>query len=353
MPLWLESGLSAVAGGVGVRADEIRIGGPIPKYVREIHKKHQSNLDWVLRATDLSEISGGRRARFEAHAWSIAHIFYFGVGNPDGTRETFARALDLLASDSTAANGQEVIAELTSGRGERLARLASEYVKAGQYRVEVLKPPAFREESFEVRPLAQQRSLVELGFLALSLDRPKLARSHFRRAEAIDPGNARALAGLALASVNRFSKAEVLARRADAQGNDDPLVQTWLGRFYALSAAGATDESERKRRLASARSHFSRSIELDESGVMPRLAMGLTYLQPGEDVESGQAWLAAAERLRPESLDVELARARLYMRLGRDAEAKQHAQHVVSRSRSAELRKQALGILDSLKTVSR
>ena len=156
------------------------------------------------------------------------------------------------------------------------------------------------------------------------------------------------MAGLALASVTRFSKAEVLARRADAHGNDDPLVQTWLGRFYAISASGAKDEPERKRRLGSARNHFLRSLELDESGVMPRLAMGLTYLQPGEDVESGEEWLDAAARLRPESLEVELAQARLSMRRGRDAAAHQYARQVVSRSHSDELRKQALAILDSL-----
>ena len=71
----------------------------------------------MLQATDLSHVSGGRRARFEAHAWSIAHVFYFGVGNPGRTREAFARALDLLASDSSAAKGRKILVELTSGQG--------------------------------------------------------------------------------------------------------------------------------------------------------------------------------------------------------------------------------------------
>ena len=347
-PLWLEEGLAQFASTVEVRERRIRIGAPVQVHVNAIQDWPSSSLDWVLRTSDLSRTSDGQRARFEAYSWSLATILYLDTATQGLARGAFARALQRLASDPETQSGQRAIDALTAQAGERLAGRVVEYLKEGRFRVELIRPARIDEDALEARPVATERSLVALGSLALALDRPKLAQRHFQRAHVVNPVDAQALAGLALASVERFSEAEALARRADDLGSDDSLVQTWIGRMYALAASAADGEAQRKRRLMFARRYYSRSLELDEARVMPRFGMGLSYLVEGEDYQRSGEWLDAAARLRPGSLEIELARARLDARLGRNAAAREHARQVVSRSHSDELREQALAILDSL-----
>ena len=77
--------------------------------------------------------------------------------------------------------------------------------------------------------------------------------------------------------------------------------------------------------------------------------MGLarTYLEEGEDAREGIRWVESARRLRPGSLDVELVSARLLVKQDLRGSARRRASDVVSRARSARLRKQGRELLDA------
>ena len=113
-------------------------------------------------------------------------------------------------------------------------------------------------------------------------------------------------------------------------------------------ARAESSPAERSRWLTLARRHYARSQALDDQLPETPAMLGATYLLDGEQASRGLRHVAAAARLMPASLDIELLRARLEARRGGRAAARLLAADVLSRGHDPARERAARELLDSL-----
>ncbi len=344
-PLWLEEGLAQFASTVDVRGREISIGAPIEQHTSVIRDWSRGSLSRLLKETDLTDYNPSAREDFDARSWALVHVLK-SAGRGARTRSKgLQRYTQQLERGVSGAQAIDALGE----DPETLADQISEYVEKDRFRVERVLLEGWDPGGLELVPVSWARARVELAELALVLERLELAEEYFERALDAEPGNPRALVGLARTRVDGFERAEELTRLALGEaGTADPSVLVRAGEFYAAGARQASlDESERLRRLEQARRLFLQSLRIEERGVEARLGLARTYLEEGEDAREGIRWVESARRLRPGSLDVELVSARLLVKQDLRGSARRRASDVVSRARSARLRKQGRELLDA------
>jgi tetratricopeptide (TPR) repeat protein len=345
-PLWLEEGLSQMAGSTELRGDVIRVGGLIPEFVREIQDWKSGTLAPVLEASDLSDESRGQRMRFEALSWSLVHFLRFGTSKDFSGKAALARLASKIDAEVPGSD-RRAIDEL-GGDPELLEKRVYEHLDERRFKIDLIRPQGWDDALLEPEPLSRSRSRAILGRLALRLDRPALARDYFERALDADPEDAAALAGLVQADAKKASEPDALLARAAALAPDDARVQTWIGDAQAALAEYATEGSARTARIEAARARYRRSLEIDPAGVDARVGLGLTYLSGEEDVADGIAWLESAAQLRPGSLPIVLAIGQLEVRRGRRIAARIRAREVISRSHDAVLLESAQSLLEQV-----
>jgi len=342
LPLWLEEGIAQVIGATQSYGAQVQVGMPIAPFVREV-RDWKNSLRSVIRARDLSETTRPSRDLFDARAWALVHMLRFGSEKRGGVELLRAYLAEL---DRAGPRSPDREVQLFGGDPDTLGDRMFDYFSQNRYRVMLLDPPpASDPNSVELMPISRAHSRSVLARLALTIGKPKLARKYFERALELEPDRAEALVGLAQAARDAFVEAESLLRRADPLARDDARLQAQIGDAYAAAVGEAEDAVERARRLSLAREHYRRSLSIDSLGIPARVGLGLTYLLAGEDASMGIEWLETAARLRPGSLEIELARARLALKRGRPTSARLRAREVISRSHDRVLIRRAREVL--------
>ncbi len=348
LPLWLEEGLAQTIGASRPLGDRVQIGTPIPDFVLELRDWKRSELAEVIEADDLSESSTATRRLFDAQAWALVHRLRFDP--QPGER----KALKVLLSDEgggEAAVRRRAIATLTQDPDALADRLFEHYERE-DFPVEIvgLAEPPVRPRAVPVPPARARR---ELGWLALAIGQRRLAEEYFERALDQEAESPEALVGLAHASRAPFEEVRAQLRRADRLAGDQAEIQARLGDAYRSALSNGATSSGASSPRASARRHYRRSLELDPRGVRARMGLGLLELGPGGDPERGLVWLETAARLRPGSLAVDLARARLQLQRGRLSAARLFAREVASRGHDPSLVGPARMVLEEARAARR
>lgn len=341
-PLWFEEGVAQYARTIEVGESDVRIGAPATEHTRTLLEWRRDNLSQILNARDLSGYSTAARADFEARSWALVHMLESQSTAKPEPLEAYVEALD--------AGREDRALEALGADPDELARALNDYLDKRSFRVELLRPAGWSEPSLQTSPISLARARIELAELALELDRSKLAAGYFERALQLDPHNAQALTGLALASVDRFEQAEATVLEA-LSGSPDTNDATLLhvADFYARAARPSEIlPKERQRRLERARSFYKKTLDSKSGAVAARLGLARTHLGPGEDVEAATPWIDAAKALRPGALEIDLLRAKQRAGQGRRSAARVLAAEVVSRSHSARLNDAARGLLEDL-----
>jgi FimV-like protein len=182
------------------------------------------------------------------------------------------------------------------------------------------------DEAFELRPVPAPRVAVELAELALELEGGvggglAIARGLFARALALDPQDARAIAGQAVcrAQAGELEAARADAERAAAARPDDPRVQRLAGRAHAVRAERAAEQRDlagaQSARLAS-RAAFVRAEELAPGDPAALAGFGASFVGAAGDVRPGIAALEQALELGAWDPVPVLDLGRLYLAAG-------------------------------------
>ena len=155
-------------------------------------------MEEILNADAVGKWSAQRRKMFAAEAWALVHDLHFRNSQGD-PREVRGRLQEILDA------GPTELEEFHRSPGldvERLdERLGSYQQRKRSERWEAIAIEATVDEEIgSPRPLDRAEATRHLGWLALRLGRPTLARRYFRASLDGQPGDPRALSGLGLAA---------------------------------------------------------------------------------------------------------------------------------------------------------
>jgi tetratricopeptide (TPR) repeat protein len=335
-PLWYAEGLGQFASTIELHRDSVRIGGGVDEHVRLLRDWSLSSIASTLRANDLEGWTSRDRERFVAESWALVHYLKLGVERQPNQPPPLVRYIEAL---DAGASQVEAARRAFDASDTELAEMLNEYVRRDRLpRIAVRPGNPLGAGDPSPTPLSRDRALVELAELALASGRAKRARDYFEMARAANPNNARAHAGLGNVEKReaRWSEALPHYREALEIAPDDASVQHDVGGYYHAMAGHTDDASERARHLESARRHYRRGLEIDQTRADTRARMGETFLLEGEDPALGLAWVESAQKLRPDSLEIALLHARLQQKLGQREAALETTIAVLNRTHSRD-----------------
>lgn len=306
LPVWFNEGLAEYYSTFEVDGQTVSIGKPIGEHWAWLRQHAPLPLDELFAVDRQSPTynEGTRRGSFYAQSWALVH--YLLVGNADRQPQA-TRFLQLLGQglDQDTAFTQAFDTDYATLENELrryLRRLDFPYLR---FSIDTSFDQTLRE-----RPATRPEVLVLLGDLLANQGDPRPeARRHFEAALALDPQNARAIAGVA----------HLLERRRDLEGArkyyaqavslapEDPLI---LYRYATLLLSIGGDASDLSRQL------LRRSIRA-RPGFSPawaQLSYANTFLEalPDDALSIAQT----AHRLLPARWDVALNLLNHYSRLG-------------------------------------
>lgn len=352
-PLWFEEGISQVAGTIEERGRGVRIGGMRSEFRDIVLDWRVDDLTSDFWRSDLSDETEKQRRDFEARAWAVVHTLAFAEGAAANPNAPFTRYRQILA---TGDKGDEREARGTLGLGTAsFTARVYDHLESKRIKVRHLGLQGWDPTALEIEPLAPAESRARLGRLALELGKSSVARDYFERALAAKEDHALAQAGMAHAAAldGRFDEVESWARRALATGEGDSEVQIRVGDACRLAGLGDPDAGRRDGWLEGAREHYSRALEIDRRSARARVGMGATLLAQGADPDQVRPWFAAAQALRPGSLEIELWLARTEAAAGAGLEAEEAARSIASRTHWRSLDRQARELIAEISEAGR
>jgi FimV-like protein len=298
-PTWYDEGFAEVLGTVRRRDDLVTVGGAPIHRLWPLVRARSFDLEAIFAPRGYGEVRN--LDLFYAGAWATVHYLNYDAEQHD----RLARFVDLLVRGTP---WREAYARVFPMPLDELSRRVHEHAAALARGVPIhLADLDARglaiDESWELRPVPPPRVAIELAELALALEGgvgggPAIARELFARALALDPQDARALAGQAVcrAEAGDLEAARTDADRAVAAQPDDPRVQRLAGRAHAVRAERAADEQDlagaESARLAS-RAAFVRAEELAPDDPAALAGFGASFVGAVGDVQPG---IAALER---------------------------------------------------------
>ena len=324
-PLWFEEGFADMLSSLDVQGANVRIGVPPEFRVRWLQYGVPLPYARVLRARSYEGFASDDLSMFYAQSWLLVHNLVLGGGTHFAAQlRSYVEQVERRVAEEQAF--REAFGIEVGDLAPRLKKYQQKIPIFGMAR-EKLAPGA----PTGIRTVPQAEIRTRLGWLAVASGKPVLARRLFESASATNPGNARAIAGIA--EVQRFERrwdeADVGFRRAIELDPDD--WQNHLELARCLVDRAAVEDEQRDERLATARRHLARVIELAPEIPEGYATLGLADAIQG-DVEGGIASLERALELLPANAEIEHPLAQLHARAGHRERAIALLRGVVNRA---------------------
>ena len=322
-PLWFEEGFADFLSSLDVRGANVRIG--VPPEGRANSLSYGTPLSWtrVLRARSYEGFDRTELQMFYAQSWLLVHHLALGGGNAIARLPRYVERIESRVPEEQAF--REAFGIEVADLGPRLTKYRQKVPIVGLPR-EKLRPAG----NTRVRAVALDEIRTRLGWLAIANEKPVLARRLFESASAANPRNARAIAGIAEAHkfARRWDEADAGYRGALALDPGDWQNQLDLARY--LVDRVSVEEERREERLASAREHLARVVELAPEMPEGHATLGLAQAMHGE-LADGIASLERALALLPANAQIEYPLAQLHSRAGHRERAIELLRSVVYR----------------------
>jgi len=326
-PLWLDAGLAEFASGTDVMDEGVEIGVP-PKD----HYWALRNEVWIPTHRFLTRRTLPLdRGNFDAQAWVFMHHLFFG--EPAGA-PSLSLLRDFRQRLRRGADPTEAVRETLGKSPSAMDRRLNRYFRRATLDTLVVRPrDPWRGATPQLRPLARDEALAELGWIAIDVEEPDAARRYFELAVAANPRNARAEAGNGAVEqfAGHWESASAHFNRAVGMAPKSTATQLDVAAFYLARAEGTREPRPRARLLELARIHAKRSLEVDPDFGAADAMLAAIHLIPGEDPEAGLPWIFRAQEKLPGSLEVAILRGWLLQRLGKPGAAHQLAARILSR----------------------
>jgi len=332
LPPWLDEGLPQVASTLEGEGEGAVAGAVRADHIRALRDSQWISFDRLLGAKDLAGWSNLERELFESESWALCHYLSFGKGRKPGPDGAIARLRARIREGESA--GEAARAELGD-----LGRLQRDVLRGVRTTTDldegVLRIP-WAGPHPAPRAVPRQEVLAELGGLALAVGKLKRAANFLEPASKQDPSSPRLLASLGDLREGWADRAGADARyqaALDAAPGNAVLHLRYADLLRARAETG--DPAQRAELAARARSHYARSLELEDGIPESHAGLASTYLLEGEDPEGALAHARAARSLLPGDPAIGLLAARLELAVGDREVARRDAAREMSRARTA------------------
>jgi Tfp pilus assembly protein PilF len=343
-PPWLDEGLPQLASTLQARDGGAHAGAPPKHHVSTLRDSQWIPFDRLLGDADLDGWSGLDREVLEAESWALCHFLTFNGSSelvPDGA---LARYRDRISAGDEPAAAHAEFGDLGKLQRAVWRAIRTEDLDEGELRIRWAgaKPKS--------RAVPRQEVLEQLGVLAMAIGERELAEKFFADAREHDLGSASALAswGDLLESNGDRSGADARYQAALAAAPDDPLIHVRFADLLRARAENAGDPAQRAELARLARTHYARSLELNDGLAESHAGVAATYLVDGEDPSGSLEHARAARALLPGDAEIGLLDARLELALGdRDAARRAAVREMTRARRTADLAA-ARSVLDQI-----
>lgn len=352
--LWWDEGFALLASSMLIGNAGAEFGVARADLLSLLRDRIWISIDRLVRMRGLEGVGRKQRQLFEAESWALVHYLYLGRERARGRpyEATLRAEMDRyarLVADGT--REDRALAPSFGAGGEALQGQLVELVNGNQFGALAVRTRLpWGPDGPELSSLSPDEVASVLGWLSIALGRPDQARGYFEMAVAASPDNAHAHLGLGAVDklLARWEEAKPHYARALGLASADPFVELEVGGYYHARAGRTADAGTRSQLLELARGHYASSIELDASLPEPHAVLGATYLLEGEDAKLGLDPLQRAQQQLPASLEIELLRANLALKLGLTVEGRDRALKVFSLTHSNDLAAAAEQILDAI-----
>lgn len=344
-PTWYDEGFAEFLSTTRIDGERVEV-GRVPDGMRQLDR--WIPVRKILEARDISDWRLGRVYMFYMESWALVHYLHFGIESQEPLPVRLGRYLEDTASGVAPADAFETAFGISAAK---LDRALKGYVRGGRFDGVAMSPQAFETGADpEIEPASPAVVAEALGRLSLAADKDAQARHYFEAAVELDPGNARAQAGVAetFSRDSRWDEAQAAFARALEMDPDDALVRLDYGEHLQRRFESAESPDAHAELVARARDQYVRSWKLDPSVPETYAMYGSTFLGDGQDAGRGLQTLEHAERLLPSNLDIKLLLARLYARLGRRDDARELALTVIGWGHDEETKQVARDLLAEL-----
>jgi tetratricopeptide (TPR) repeat protein len=333
VPMWFNEGLAEYYSTFLTEGETAYLGQPVERHMRWLRSNAELGVADVLQATrqSISDHDAQGAGRFYAVSWLLVHYLLSGESD---------RSAELASYFSSLAQGEEVRGAFIDAFGMRPAELEEAlraYLAESSLRVAAL-PLAGLPDARGVDASAADPTtvLTALGDLLAHMGREEEAAQHLHRALEYTPDSADAWAVLAYVRDRQQRLEEAHQMWAAAIDLGPRLASSYLlhGRhLMTLSEGGGLtgDGSDRAALAAAARATLRIATELDPSYGEAWAMRGVADLLAGGSVDEGIAHTLRARELLPGRSDILLHLVQLYVRAGRDSEARAIAEGELSR----------------------
>jgi len=347
-PPWYDEGFAEFLSNVEMGPEGILVGRPLRQRIATLPQVGWLPVGEVLSRRSFEGLREDQLAAFYSESWLLVHYLNLGRESVDTRAELalYLKGLREGLDDEQAA--RRAFGADSATLGHRLQR----YLQADRYSYVTIDPEHLGAAAEpQLRALSPAEVASALGWLSLHVGKFEQAQRHYRAALAADPGDARALSGsaAALSGQQQWAAAEARFAQALAAGADDPVVHLDYANYLHGRATEESDASARQRLALEAREHYVRSWKLDDSIPETYAAYGQTFLLEGEEVARGLETLEHAHRMLPSSVEIKIALARLYAKLGRPQQARELALVASTWSHSSEHAEDIQALLEELK----
>jgi len=342
-PLWYAEGRARLASEIRVSGTVAEIGRAEAALGRQIMDWHRGDLAEVLDVTSLADRSLASRREFEAASWALVHTLLFDAPRKQPGRQALDRVR--RAFEGARPGALRAATDRLGNRGALADRVYA-HLSSERHRLDRVQVAGLEPDALDPRALAPADARRRLAELALVLDRPTLALEYLDRALEGEPEApaARGRRALALARLGRHAEAMDLIRGI---GND---VEAALpaGSAAIRIALDIGDASLRREALDRGREFLTGVTERTRARGRGAAWVGIarSALVPGEDPKRATDALAAAARVAPGALEVDLVAAEVHVALGRERAARLRATEVLSRSHDERFHARARAFLE-------
>jgi len=325
-PIWYDEGFAEFLSTTRVRDGRLVLGlFPVARtnafrYLKWIP------MERIVAAKSYADFRGNEIFMFYAQAWALVHYLTLGRGDAVSMSADLTRYLQNLELGlSPAAAFEDAFGMSTEDAGHRTIRaLEGRDLRAIGLPLTLLE---YDRSAPSVRVPVREEVSLRLGQLLLRRGSrsTESAREYFQDALAVDPGNARAHAGVgdSLKFEQRWEEAEPHFRRAVEIDPEDAWVQLDLAEFLHDRALAEESGAEaRHALLREARDVYRRSLEIDDSIPETWLMLGRTHLAAGEDASKGLELIQHAYRRLPAQAFVIESLAEAYVAVDQMGEAR-------------------------------
>jgi len=353
LPPWLSEGIAEYYSSFEVESNEQKVwlGKAIANHVLYLREQKFLPLQRLFavdhRSPEYNERE--RKGVFYAQSWALAHYLLLGA---DGKwRAQFLQFINALAAGRPV---DDSFKEIFRTDYAALEKELKNYIGRSAYPAEYVtfKEKLSFDAGIQTTPLSEAEVQYYLGDVLCRIQRRDEGEEHLKRAVALDPKLAPALASLGISRLrqNRFAEARQYLEQAVAANSQNHLAHYYYAFTLYREIFGegrlVTDLPQDKVKLI--RAALDSAIMLAPNFPETYNLLGFIHLATGENLGAGVNAVKKAMAIAPGREEYAMTLAQLYLRQEKFAEARQALEPLARGASRPELQARAESLIETI-----